>query len=196
MTYTTEQLIEILDEELRANWKGKRIVLSSEERLNNPVIAKAMDMRKISKVFAYQDFRLQIHEYQREHQVSGIIWRECNFLDRSVRFPEIHDQLIAIDSDKPILRNAKQAVLAFWHQVTKGMNYFLAGDPPEKTTEEMINQWESQTEWADVDATRSEVYLGLCWGNPKECHCQWAKPHSGCYRIIATHTEPSLIKVY
>ena len=196
MTYTTEQLIEILDQELRANWKGERIVLSSEKRLNNPAVAKAMDMEKISKVFAYQDFRSQIHEYQREHQVSGVIWRECNFQDQSVMFPEMHCQLTAIESDKQILMGAKDSVLAFWHKVTTGMNLWLAGDPPEKITLEIVELWKTEAEWADIDATRTEVYLGLCWGDPKECQYQWAKPHSGCYRIIATHSEPSLIKVY
>ena len=66
MTYTTDELIQILDCELKENWKGKRIVLSSTERLNDPVMAKALNMDQVNKVFAYRDFRSQIHDYQNQ----------------------------------------------------------------------------------------------------------------------------------
>jgi len=42
---------------------------------------------------------------------------------------------------------------------------------------------------------RTELYLGLCWGNPLEHQYQWAQPFSGCHRIIAAVDEPSSIKV-
>jgi len=42
MTYTTQDLIDILDRELKANWKGKRVVLSSAERINDPVVTKLL----------------------------------------------------------------------------------------------------------------------------------------------------------
>jgi hypothetical protein len=86
MSYTTEQLLEFLDQELRATWKGERVLLSSAERLDNPVISKAIGTDKLSKVFAIQDFRAQIHDYQRQHGVSGLIWHTCNFRGRSLRF--------------------------------------------------------------------------------------------------------------
>ena len=41
MSYTTQQLLEILDQELRAAWKGERVLLSSAQRINNSVLAKA-----------------------------------------------------------------------------------------------------------------------------------------------------------
>jgi hypothetical protein len=51
------------------------------------------------------------------------------------------------------------------------------------------------SDWAEQAATRMEPFLSLCWGDPKDCHCDWAKPESGCDRIIATAGEPSGIKV-
>lgn len=196
MIYTTEQLIQILEQELRANWKGERILLSSENRINDSVLAKALGQSRLSKVFAYQDFREQIHQYQQQYQVSGLVWRECTFNQFSVRFPELHNQLIAIERDKEILFASKAAVLDFWRQATEDMTYWLAGYDPQRTTPEYVEELVQQAEWTELDAARTELYLGLCWGNPKECHYQWARPTSGCERIIAAATEPSSIRVY
>ncbi len=222
MTYTTQELIEILDRELQANWKGERVVLSSAERINDPVVAKLLDMDRVSKVFAYQDFRRQIHQYQQQHRVSGIIWRNCTFQDHTIRYPEVYNQLIAIDSDKAILMESKALVIDFWQRVTVGMNFWLANAPGSKdrlmsevqrgrstytkpetdnqslhqlSSREYVNQAISQAEWAEIDATRTEIYLGLCWGDPSEYRYQWAKPKSGCDRIIAADKEPSSIKI-
>ena len=245
MTYTTQQLIEILDRELKANWKGERIVLSSAERINDPVVAKLLNMNRVSKVFAYQDFRHQIHQYQRENRVSGIIWRSCTFKDKTFAYPEIYNQLIPLDEDKEILVRAKESVIDFWREVTEGMDFWLANAPGknynlnssnspklsssktdietrghqdadkmsqneqvvtspssvkktnhhQKINREYVDKLIKQAEWAEIDAALNEIYLGLCWGDPLEYRYQWAKPKSGCDRIIAAYTEPSSIKI-
>ena len=195
MTYTTQELIQILDQELQATWQGRRIVLSSAERINNPVIAKALDLQKISKVFAYQDFRRQIHEYQHQHQVSGLVWRESTFKEQCLRFPELHNQLVAVPGDKETLIAAKESVWEFWQEVTEGMSFWLAGDRHRQITADYTKYLARQAEWAEIDAARTELYLGLCWGNPQECQYRWAKPKSGCNRIIAATDQPSSIKV-
>lgn len=196
MPYTTKELIEILDRELKANWKGERILLSSADRLDIPVISQALNMEKVSKVFAYRDFRSQIHQYQEQYQISGVIWRESTFNGQSVRFPEIHNQLIPISGDKAILMSAKASVIDFWRKVTQNMNFWIAGNKHQKITSESLEVLIQETEWAEIDAGRNEVYLGLCWGNPQEFRYQWAKPTSGCHRIISTFTEPSSINVH
>ncbi|HEY9736364.1 MAG TPA: hypothetical protein V6D06_08780 [Trichocoleus sp.] len=195
MSYTTEQLLEILDQELRATWKGERLLLSSNERLNHPVLAKALGTEKLSKVYAIQDFRAQIHQYQQEHSVSGLVWHTCRFQGRSICFPELHPQLAAIPQDKVQLIAAKGSVLDFWRSAIADMQFWLAGRPPVPTTLEHVETLIAQAEWAEVDATRTELYLSLCWGDPKECHCDWAKPDSGCERVIAARSQPSAIKV-
>ncbi|MGF1480936.1 MAG: hypothetical protein ACFB4I_15860 [Cyanophyceae cyanobacterium] len=195
MTYTTQELIDILDRELRANWKGERVVLSSAERLDNPVVAKALNLQKISKVFAYQDFRQQIHAYQREHGISGVIWRTTTFKGKTLRFPELHNQLVVVPGDKEILMAAKAAVVAFWWEAVESMSFWLAGDRHKKITPDYVLYLVRQAEWADLDAAQTELYLGLCWGNPQECQYRWAKPKSGCNRIIAASDRPSSIKV-
>ena len=132
MTYTTQELIEILDRELKASCQGKRIVLSSKERINDPVVSKLLDMKQVSKVFAYQDFRSQIHQYQKQHRVSGIIWRNCHFKEQTICFPEIYNQLIPIEEDKQVLIQAKEPIINFWQEVTAGMKFWLANVPGKK----------------------------------------------------------------
>ena len=194
MSYTTEELIDFLDQELRAAWRGERVVLSSSQRLD-PVIAKAIGTEKLSKVFAVQDFRDQIHQYQREHLVSGLVWHTCRFQGRSHRFPELHPQLIATAQDKAVLTAAKAEVIAFWRASIANLRLWHSGAPPLPLELTTINRWIAEVEWAEVDATRSELYLRLCWGDPKVCHYDWARPDSGCERIIAAIAEPSSIKV-
>ncbi|MEO1669345.1 MAG: hypothetical protein AAFR77_00955 [Cyanobacteria bacterium J06631_2] len=202
MTYTTDELIKILDCELKENWKGKRVVLSSAQRINDPVVAKALNMDQVNKVFAYRDFRSQIHEYQRQHKVSGLIWRSCTFNQQSITCPEIHNQLVPVEGDKETLIAARAKVLDFWSQVTAQMKFWLVnhrqdsqGKHHQLISAEYLSKLITQTEWAEIDAARTEVYLGLCWGDPQESQYQWAKPKSGCDRIIATVSEPSAIKI-
>ncbi|MEL6928388.1 MAG: hypothetical protein AAFO95_07125 [Cyanobacteria bacterium J06600_6] len=202
MTYTTDELIKILDQELKENWKGKRVVLSSAQRINDPVVAKALNMDQVNKVFAYRDFRSQIHEYQQQHQVSGIVWRSCSFEEESITYPEIHNQLVPIPGDKAVLIAAKANILDFWHRLTKQMKFWLVnnhqnrqGNHHQLISADYLSKLINQTEWVEIDAARTELYLGLCWGDPQESQYQWAKPKSGCDRIIATVSEPSAIKI-
>ena len=194
MAYTTAELLDFLDQELRAAWRGERVVLSSDQRLN-PVVAKAIGTEKLSKVFAVQDFRDQIHQYQREHNVSGLVWHTCRFQGRSHEFPELHPQLVATEADKTQLKAAKAGVIEFWRSSIQNLRLWRSGAPPLPLELSTINRWIEEVEWAEVDATRSELYLRLCWGDPKTCHYDWARPDSGCERIIAAIAEPSSIKV-
>ncbi|MBE9116326.1 hypothetical protein IQ249_10495 [Lusitaniella coriacea LEGE 07157] len=195
MTYTTKELIQILDRELCASWKGERVLLSANERFQDPVLSMALGQDKISKVYAYREFREQVHQYQRTHQVSGLVWREFQFQGKSLRFPELHNQLVAVPTDKEVLRAAKGSVLAFWQQATQGMQFWLVGKQLVRITAEEIARLAKGTEWAEVEAAQNELYLGLCWGNPAECHYQRAYPDSGCDRAIAAKTEPRSLKL-
>ena len=189
MSYTTEELIEILDQELRANWQGKRVLFSSSERLNNPVLAKAIGTEKLSKIFAYRDFRAQIHEYQRQHQVSGLVWRTYHFNGCQVECPELHNQLIAIPEDKETLIRIKPQILEFWQKATKNLFLWQERKPPREIDRETVHQWVTEAEWLEVETTQTELILNLCWGDPKECHYQWANPDSGRDRVIATFEQ-------
>lgn len=202
MIYSTDELIQILDRELKENWKGKRVVLSSAQRINDPVVEKALDMNQVNKVFAYRDFRSKIHEYQHKWGVSGIIRRTCTFNEQSITYPEIHNQLVPVEGDKEILIAARTEILDFWYKVTENMKFWLVNgnlvnhqSHHQPISFDYLQKLIQQTEWAEIDAARTEIYLGLCWGVPQDHQYQWAKPKSGCDRIIATVSEPSAIKI-
>lgn len=196
MSYTTEQLLEFLDQELRATWRGERVVLSSSQRLDHPAIAKAIGTDKLSKVFAIQDFRAQIHDYQHQHQVSGLVWQTCCFQGDCLRVPELHPQLAAIAQDKVTLITAKPAVIAFWQASIEGLKLWQSqSGVPQPIPRAQVDEFIQACEWAEIAATRTELYLSLCWGDPKECHYDWSRPESGCERIIAAPDQPSGIKV-
>ncbi|MGF1537307.1 MAG: hypothetical protein ACFB4J_12615 [Elainellaceae cyanobacterium] len=193
MAYTTEQLIRILDDELRAAWKGDRLLLSSS-RLSDPVMEKALGTEKLSKVYAYRDFRSQIHQYQIEHGVSGLVQRSCRFNGQVIHFPEIHNQLVAIPRDKDDLIASKAKILAFWRANADQMPLWQLG-PTRPISVSQANQHIQAAEWVEIEAGRTELYLGLCWGDPNECHYGWAYPQSRCEQVIASANEPSLLKV-
>lgn len=193
MTYTTEALIRILDDELHAAWKGERLLLASN-RLGDPVVAKALGTEKLSKVYAYRDFRRQIHQYQLDHGVSGLVWRNCRFNGQFIHFPEIHSQLIAIPSDKDTLIASKPEILAFWQTHAAQLPLWQIS-PTRSIDPQQVNRKIADAEWLEIEAGQAELYLGLCWGDPNECHYGWAYPDSRCEQVIAAAGEPSLLKV-
>ena len=194
MPYTTAELIDILDRELRANWRGERVLISANERIQSPAIAMALDPDKLSKVFAYREFRNQIHEYQREYGVSGIVWRTCKFRDRKLPVPEVHDHLVAIGGDKQILIDAKAETIQFWWDSTMRMKYWLSDRTYRHLSRHELEVLVNRSEWATLDAAREELFLGLCWGTPEDCQYDWAKPKSGCNRVVAAVEQPSSVK--
>ena len=91
----------------------------------------------------------------------------------------------------------KLAILDFWRRSIPGLRLWrpVSTAAPQPTTLAEVEERVAQSEWAELAATRGELYLSLCWGDPKECQCDWARPASGCEKIIATLGEPSGIKV-
>ena len=197
MTYSTQDLIHILDQELKAAWRGDRLLLSPEDRVGVPIVTMALDADQVGKVFACKDFTQQIHKYQIEQEVSGIVWREITVGDYHLRLPEIHQQLIAIESDKAILQMAKDSVLQFWWKVTDGLRLWKVDNYElQVLTLDETHLAGQLAEWAELDIGRDEFYLALCWGNPKECHYRWSYPDSGCDRLIATSSEPKQLNIF
>ncbi|MGB3614410.1 MAG: hypothetical protein WBA10_11520, partial [Elainellaceae cyanobacterium] len=176
-----------------AAWKGERLLLASN-RLGDPVVEKALGTEKLSKVYAYRDFRSQIHQYQLDHGVSGLVWRNCRFNSRFIHFPEINSQLIAIPSDKEALIANKPEILEFWRDHTAQLPLWQMS-PTTPVPRHQANQQIQAAEWVEIEAGQAELYLGLCWGDPNECHYGWAHPQSRCEQVIASSKEPSLLKV-
>ncbi|APB32890.1 hypothetical protein GlitD10_0576 [Gloeomargarita lithophora Alchichica-D10] len=195
MPYTTRELIQILEQELQANWQGQRWLPSVRERVGHAVVALAISPERLSMVFAFEDFRAQVQAYQQQQGVSGIVWRTCRFREAGIEIPEVHGQLCALARDKERLMHTKPAMVDFWWEQTQGLNYWWVHPHTRPVTAQELAQALTQAEWLELDATRTELYLGLCWGDPKEYRYQWARPASGCDRVVAAVALPQAIKV-
>src|SRR4028119_2079781 len=111
--YSTEELIKILADERQACLNGKRMTLAATAS-GNPLIDKFIKSDGVQKFTAYQDFKAAVHRYQRENDVSGIVWRQLTVKGKTLSYPEVDAQLIAVQSDIELLKNFKAHIIAFW----------------------------------------------------------------------------------
>jgi hypothetical protein len=123
--YTTQQLIDILRRERLACVKGERLNLRVGYS-GYAVIDRFVDPQAIQKFTAYQDFKAAIHQYQQQQQVSGVLWHQLTINQKTLHYPAVHENLIALPSDIQILQQAKTAVVEFWQEATQGMDFYLS----------------------------------------------------------------------
>lgn len=191
--YTTEQLIQILRSEREACLTGKRLKLAVTVS-GNPVIDQFIRTDGLQKFTAYQDFKATIHEYQREHQVSGIVWREVTVKGKTLRYPEVDAQLIALSSDIETLKAAKNSILEFWNEVTVGMDLYLSfshGKTYQQIIKADVDRIAHRTEWTSLwkweNTNFLEIILHLGWGKPDEACYKRGFPISGSESIHAVN---------
>ncbi|NMG19028.1 hypothetical protein [Brasilonema bromeliae] len=191
--YTTEQLIQILRSERQACLKGNRLKLAVTVS-GNPVIDQFIRTDGLQQFTAYQDFKATIHEYQNEHQVSGIVWREVTVKGKILRYPEVDAQLIALPSDIEILIAAKNSILEFWNEVTVGMDLYLSfshGKQHRQIEKNDVDRIGQRTEWTSLSKCENtnflEVILQLGWGKPEEACYKRGFPTSGSECIHAVN---------
>ncbi|WP_066381850.1 hypothetical protein [Anabaena sp. CA = ATCC 33047] len=191
--YTTEELIQILAAERQACLKGERLKLEVKVS-GNPVIDQFIRTEGLQKFTAYQDFKAAIHDYQRENQVSGVIWREMTVKGKSLRYPEVDTQLIALNSDLEILKSAKNSIWDFWCAVTAKMDLYLSfnnSKQHQKVTIADVERIAHITEWASLwkweNSNFLEIILQLGWGKPEEASYKRGRPKSGSEFIHAVN---------
>ncbi|MGI8500476.1 MAG: hypothetical protein ACR2LR_04970 [Hassallia sp.] len=191
--YSTEELIQILRSERQACLKGERLKLELTVS-GNPLIDQFIKSDGLQKFTAYEDFKAAIHDYQKEYQVSGIIWRKVTIKSKTLRYPEVDTQLIGLPYDLEILKNAKDSLLNFWDEVTDGMDLYLSFNNSKqyqnifKADVERVAQ---RTEWASLcvfeNSNFLEIILQLGWGKPEEASYKRGRPHSGSEYIHAVN---------
>lgn len=198
--YTTEELIKILATERRACLNGQRLNLAAKTSGVNPLIDKFLKPEGIQKFTAYQDFKAAVHRYQREHNVSGIVWRQLTLKDKTLRIPEVDAQLIALSSDIETLKAAKNSIMLFWHEATAEMDLYLSVNngkdhrmimPPDVDRISCGTEWASLWKWEKSDFL--EIVLQLGWGKPEEAAYKRGWPHSGSEYIHAVNPGNSPI---
>ena len=190
--YSTTELIDILAAERQACLKGQRLNLAATPRTGNPVVDQFIKPEAFQKFTAYQDFKAAIHRYQREYLVSGIVWRQVMVNGKTITFPIVHEQLIALSDDLEILQAAKVSVLKFWNQVTIGMDLYLGVSYGKDFRQVEIQEVEAiaqRTEWANIQKWEKssflEMLLQLGWGRPESADYRRGWPHSGSEYIHA-----------
>src|SRR4028119_271519 len=106
--YSTEELIQILADERRACMNGERLNLAASAS-GNPLIDQFLKPDGIQKFSAYRDFKAAVHRYQRQHQVSGIVWRQLTMKGTTLRYPAVDDQLVALEDGLEILKRGRKS---------------------------------------------------------------------------------------
>lgn len=190
--YTTAELIEILARERQACLKGQRYKLAANPFIGNPVVDRFLKPDGFQKFAAYQDFREAVHRYQREYLVSGIVWRVVTVNKKTLRFPAIDDQLIALSGDLEILKKARDSVLDFWARAAVGMDLYLSVNNGKDYRQIVVSELEaiaSRTEWANIfkweKSNFLEMLLQLGWGKPEEAAYRRGWPVSGSEYVHA-----------
>jgi hypothetical protein len=191
--YSTEELIQILADERRACMNGERLNLAASAS-GNPLIDQFLKPDGIQKFSAYRDFKAAVHRYQRQHQVSGIVWRQLTIKETTLNYPVVDEQLVALSNDLEILKTAKASILAFWWQATLGMDLYLSINTGKDYRQIMPNDVRAiayRTEWASLsqhgNSTFLEIILQLGWGKPEEASYKRGWPTSGSEYIHAVN---------
>ncbi|MEH2382530.1 MAG: hypothetical protein V7K27_27195 [Nostoc sp.] len=191
--YTTQELIQILAAERQACLNGKRLKLEITVS-GNPLIDQFLRTDGLQQFSAYQDFKTAIHDYQRENQVSGIIWREVTVKGKNLNYPEVDTELIALISDLEILKAAKSSIVEFWDEVSMGMDLYLSFNNSKQYQQIVTSDVErivQRTEWASLckweNSSFLEMILQLGWGKPEEAYYKRGRPRSGSEYIHAVN---------
>jgi hypothetical protein len=191
--HTTEELLKILAEERRACMNGQRLNLAVSPS-GSPFLDKFLQPEGLQRFTAYSNFRAAVHQYQRDYQVSGIVWQTIAIGEHSLRFPKIDEQLIALEPDLKILQTAKADLFRFWWQVTLDMEFYLslnAGKAYQPVVAADIEWIMQRTEWANLTQQGKhqtlELILQLGWGKPDEASYRRGFPDSGSEYIHAVN---------
>jgi hypothetical protein len=191
--YTNKELIQILADERQACLTGKRLKLAVTMS-GNPVIDHFIKTNGLEKFTAYQDFKALIHDYQREHQVSGIVWQSITIKGEILHHPQVDSQLAALPSDVELLKSAKNSILEFWYKVTSGMDLYLSinnNKQYQSINTSDVERIVDRTEWASLcnweNSKFLEIILQLAWGKPEEASYKRGFPASGSEYIHAVN---------
>ena len=193
LDYTTQELIQILANERQACLQGRRLNLAVKAS-GNFVIDKYLKIEGWQKFTAYQDFKAAVHRYQRENNVSGIVWRQLTVKGKTLSYPEVDAQLIAVQSDIELLKNFKAHIIAFWDEITVGMDIYLSlnhGKDYRQIIPVDVKRIIYRAEWASLWKSENsnflEIILQLGWGQPQEAAYRRGWPDSGSEYIHAVN---------
>jgi hypothetical protein len=197
--YSTAELLTILANERKACMNGQRLSLAARPTGFSPMLDQFLCTDGIQKFTAYNDFRATIHQYQRDHQVSGIVWQTVTLRGHTLHYPQVDEHLIALPSDLKTLRAAKGSVFEFWQRGTVGMDLYLSlagGKVHESMTLPAVDRIAQRTEWMTLcvqgSGAEMEVIVQMGWGQPEEATYRRGFPKSGsdCIHAVYPGRQP------
>jgi hypothetical protein len=192
LIYSTTELLEILARERRACMNGQRLSLAASPTGFSPVLDQFLRTDGIQRFTAYNDFRRTVHHYQRQHQVSGIVWQTLTVQHHRLHYPRVDEHLIALPSDLAAIRIAKSQIFDFWGAVTPGLDFYLSltgGKVHQRISTQDIQRLGDRTEWLTLCTQGSgaefELILQMGWGQPEESSYRRGFPDSGSELVHA-----------
>ncbi|MEX0269254.1 hypothetical protein AB3R30_08925 [Leptolyngbyaceae cyanobacterium UHCC 1019] len=196
--HSTADLIKILSDERRACMAGKRLNLAVSPS-GSPFIDKFLQPEGLQRFTAYRNFRAAVHDYQRQHKISGIVWQLLTIKEKCLHFPKVDEQLAALPEDLELLKAAKTQLFEFWGGVTTEMDLYLSlngGKAYRLVAQEDVDRMMQRTEWASLSQQGSpsqlEIILQLGWGNPENAAYRHGFPESGseCVHAVNSGNQP------
>lgn len=143
MTYTAQELSDILSQTRIDSISNKPLLMPDVDRAitekaqsdDAPELGKFIHQiggsSAIVSMLNYWTIKDQIHAYQTQHHVSGIIDQTFECLGQSITYPYWDDQLILQDWDVPILTASVPRVLEFFLDLVGDRNLFFECDDEE-----------------------------------------------------------------
>ena len=179
---TTEELIAILEAEKTAYTKGNRVVPYlppnadevAAERYG--IVGAVLGAENLTNMAYYHKFLQKVWEYQKQHQISGLIVETVLLGNKIYRFPVAAEQLLLVEGDLDILRAAVTQVMEAFAEYVNSHSVYLCythhdkwdGEHNIQTTLEFIQYEATNADWAKIIAFDGDpcVSLSLGWGNP------------------------------
>lgn len=176
MVYTTLELISILDTAIKRSVEIQCACSPLREpeadHADWETIFEFNAKNSQTALESYWQLREQIHAYQLEHQVSGLVSDQWTYQGKTIEAFCVHDQLIAILGDEQVLIQQTPGLIKWWVEVTQGMN-LLWYSPTSECKDDYCVDYEEiwrlapLAQWASIsicDAMTFEINMWLCWG--------------------------------
>jgi hypothetical protein len=117
-----------------------------------------LGVEKLAQVSYYHQTRDQVWQYQRDHNISGLIIETLEFNGNTIRFPMLSDQLIATADDMDVMRASKARVVSFFADFCQNNPAFISheiyskmgGQWPMETTLAFALEFAGDMEWAII----------------------------------------------
>ncbi len=192
--YSTAELLVILANERKACMNGQRLSLAASPTGFSPVLDQFLCTDGIQKFTAYNDFRATIHQYQRDHRVSGLVWQTLQVNGQTLTYPKVHEDLIALPNDLAVIGAAKPEIFTFWRTTTTGLDFYLSltgGKVHQPISASDVERIAHRTAWmtlcAQGQGVTLELILQLGWGKPEESTYRRGFPDSGSEYVHAVY---------